>query len=452
MSGQRSEIARPSDLATTERAPVVRTRRRPHNERMIDPLEELDDLPAPSRRRQGRRKHRDRRPVPREVIRVALTNIAHRGYALGRYEGRVVLVAYGIPGEEVMVEITERREQYLIGRVVEVLEPAATRVTPPCVYYGRCGGCQWQHIEYGEQLRLKQEIVKEQMRRIGHLPDDRVLRTVGAADPWHYRNHVRFTVWWGALGFVGQPNYRFVRIDECLIAHPRVNAIAHELQGHVPGAKQVMVRVGANTGDVLIQPSLERYEDVTLESGQRTFHESLQGEDFRVAASSFFQVNTPQAEVMHRLVREGLELRPDDVLLDAYAGVGTFAKALAPDVREVIAIEESASAVADAQENLAGLPNVTMVEGSVEKVLPDLEHRATAVILDPPRQGCHRAVIHAVIEAKPERLAYVSCDPATLARDLALLVAGGFELRSVQPLDMFPYTYHIECVALLQAR
>ena len=375
--------------------------------------------------------------------------MAHRGYALGRYDGRVVLAAYGIPGEDVMVEIAERHDGYLLGRVVEVLTPAPARVDPPCPYYGPCGGCQWQHIDYPEQLRLKEEIVREQMRRIGRLPDAPVLPTIGAGDPWHYRNHVRFTVWWGQLGFVGGPKFRFVRVDECRIAHPRVNEVIAQLQDRVPEAKQVMVRVGANTGDLLLQPSLARYPAVTLESGQRSYREALLGEEFRVAASSFFQVNTPQAETMLRLIGEGLALRPDDVLLDAYAGVGTFAKVYAPNVREVIAIEELASAVADARENLAGLPNVTMLAGSVEDVLPTLEQRATAVILDPPRQGCLRPVIDAIIAAKPERLAYVSCDPATLARDLALLVEGGYTLRSLQPLDMFPQTFHIECVALL---
>ena len=375
--------------------------------------------------------------------------MAHRGYALGRYDGRVVLAAYGIPGEDVMVEIAERHEGYLLGRVVEVLMPAPARVDPPCPYYGPCGGCQWQHIEYAEQLRLKEEIVREQMRRIGHLPDATVLPTIGAGDPWHYRNHVRFTVWWGQLGFVGGPKFRFVRVEDCLIAHPRVNEVVAQIQDRVPEAKQVMVRLGANTGDLLIQPSLARYPDVALESGQRFYQETLLGEEFRVSAASFFQVNTSQAETILQLIGEGLALRSDDVLLDAYAGVGTFAKVFAPHVREVIAIEESASAVADARENLAGLSNVTMLEGSVEDVLPTLPQRATAVILDPPRQGCMRPVIDAVIEAKPERLAYVSCDPATLARDLALLVEGGYALRSVRPLDMFPQTYHIECVALL---
>jgi 23S rRNA (uracil1939-C5)-methyltransferase len=415
-------------------------------------VDTFDPIALPDERRAKRRRKRHKRlPVPREVIPVTLTDMAHRGYALGRHDGRVVLAAYGLAGEDVMVEITERRDDYIIGRVVEVLTPSPARVDAPCPYYGTCGGCQWQHIEYAEQLRLKEHIVREQMRRIGRLPDVPVLPTVSADPPWHYRNQVRFTAWHGQLGFVGQSTRRFVRIDHCLISHPRINELLPQLQDELPGARQVMVRVGANSGDILIQPPLDRYNpDLPVESGQREYIEVLADEEFSIAASSFFQVNTAQAEMLVRLVREALALGPDDLLLDAYAGVGTFAKALASSVRHVVAIEESASAVDDARRNLAGVSNVTIELGSVEHVLPVLPFRPDAVILDPPRQGCARAVLDALIEAKPERIAYVSCDPATLARDLALLVEGGYEMASVQPVDMFPQTYHIECVTTLR--
>lgn len=410
----------------------------------IDPLAIEDGPPRKRRKRRDRRRH-----VPRQYVRIELTDVAHRGYAIGRADdGRVVLAAYGIPGEDVVVEVTERHESYLAGRVVEVLRAAPSRVAPPCRYYERCGGCQWQHVAYDEQLRLKERVVRETLRRIGGLDDPPVRPTIGAEPPWAYRNQVRFTVWWGDIGFIGGPNHRFVRVDECLIADPEVNAVIPKLQGRVPGAKQVMIRVGANTGDVLIQPSLHRYEHLALESGQKHFREAMLGQEFQVAASSFFQVNTPQAETLVRLVGEGLGLGPDDVLIDAYAGVGTFARLLAPDVARVVAIEEAASAVEDAKVNLLGFENVDVVPGAVERILPGLD-RADAVLLDPPRAGCQRAVIEAIIAKRPARVAYVSCEPATLARDLALLVEGGYELRHVQPVDMFPQTHHIECVAVL---
>ncbi len=416
---------------------------------MTSPLDPILVPDVPQRKR-PRRKRGPRLPLPREYIRVTLTDVAHRGYALGRCDdGRVVLAAFGIPGEEVIVEVTERHERYLVGRVVDVLTAAPTRVDAPCQYYERCGGCQWQHVEYAEQLRIKERIVRENLRRIGKLPDATVLPAIASDPPWGYRNQVRFTVWWGALGFVGGANRRFVRIDECLIADPKVNELIPQLQDRVPGAKQVMMRVGTRTGDILLQPSLAQYDDVALPSGQKRFREKLMDAEFSVAASSFFQVNTPQAETLIRLVGEGLALGPDDVFIDAYAGVGTFARLLAPDVARVIAIEESASAVDDMRANLGGLTNVEVELGTVEVVLPRLE-RASAVLLDPPRAGCHRAVLDAIIATQPPRVAYVSCEPATLARDLAILVGAGYELVSVQPVDMFPQTYHIECVAILR--
>jgi 23S rRNA (uracil1939-C5)-methyltransferase len=217
---------------------------------------------------------------------------------------------------------------------------------------------------------------------------------------------------------------------------------------------QLEVRVGVNTGDILIEPP---------ESGAKAnrgfYREALLGRDFEVSMASFFQSNTRQAERLIELVIEKLAPQPDDLLVDAYAGVGTFAALLAPLVRRVVAIEEAPNAVADAKKNMAALSNVRCIEGKVEDVLPELEDRPDALILDPPRQGCHRAVLDAILAFGPSRLVYVSCDPATLARDLRILVDGGdrkggsrvaYELLDVTPLDMFPQTFHIECIANLR--
>ncbi len=208
------------------------------------------------------------------------------------------------------------------------------------------------------------------------------------------------------------------------------------------------MRIGVQTGDTLVQPDLSAYVP-EIPTGQRSYEEELCGERFRVSAPSFFQVNTAQAETLIRLVREGLCLRPDDFLLDAYAGVGTFAKVLAKDVAQVLAVEVSASSVADGRVNTADLTNVRWIEGEVERVLPELDLRPTAVVLDPSRQGCAPPALHALIAAVFPRIAYVSCEPATLARDLRILADGGYHIRSVQPVDLFPQTYHIESVALL---
>jgi 23S rRNA (uracil1939-C5)-methyltransferase len=279
-----------------------------------------------------------------------------------------------------------------------------------------------------------------------------VNETVAASDPWGYRNHLRLSAGrHGDIGFMRRGSHRFLPIETCLIADSRINEMIALLQGQGAGLHQVELRAGVNTGDFMLQPDMTARVP-TAPPAQKTYREALLGREFQISAPSFFQSNTAQAERLAELVREKLDPQPEELLLDAYAGVGVFAALFAPDVREVIGIEESPAAVADAEVNLRDLPNVRNLKGKVEDVLPELEEQPDAVILDPSRLGCHPDVIAAILKLRPRKLVYVSCDPSTLARDLRLLVDGGFELLDVTPLDMFPQTYHIECVANLRRR
>jgi 23S rRNA (uracil1939-C5)-methyltransferase len=400
-----------------------------------------------------------------EPLRLTLTDMAFQGGAIARHDGQVVFAAYGIPGEEALVQVERRSKDYLMGRVVDVLSPSPHRIAAPCPYFGTCGGCQWQHIDYAHQAQLKARIVADQLRRIGKFQEHALssaegpvlslvegpplLPTVPAVEAWNYRNHARFSVGrHGDLGFTTPLRHRFVPIDRCLIMHPWINDVLERLQGKCAGLHQVAIRYGVKTGQALIHPSLEEI-DPTIPSGQPWYEEELLGKRFRISGASFFQVNTIQAEVLAEVVRQKLALEPQQLLLDAYAGVGTFAVLLAPYVKRVVAVEESPAAVADAVINQAGIDNITFYEGKVESVLAELPERPDAAILDPPRVGCHPDALAAVLALAPARLVYVSCDPATLARDLRFLCDGGYRLLEVQPVDMFPQTYHIEIVATL---
>jgi 23S rRNA (uracil1939-C5)-methyltransferase len=397
----------------------------------------------------GRRRKRSGWIEP-ERVHLTLTDMAYEGHAIARKGEEVVFVEYGLPGEEVEVELFKRQGGVAFGRVVEVLDASPDRIEPRCPYFGLCGGCHWQHITYERQLTLKQHVVKEQLRRIGKFESQPVRETVPADDPWHYRNHVRLSAGrHGDIGFVRRGSHRFLPIEHCLIAEPAINEVIAKLQGKAAGLHQVEVRTGVNTGDLMLVQDM-REQEASMPAPSKTYTDALAGQSFQISAPSFFQSNTRQAEKLVGIVRERLDLQPDELLLDAYAGVGTFAAIFAPDVREVIGIEESPAAVADARVNLAGLPNVRYLQGKVEDVLPGLGVNPDAVILDPSRVGCHPEVIAAILRMAPPRLVYVSCDPATLARDLRLLVDGGYDLLDVTPLDMFPQTYHIESVSTLR--
>jgi 23S rRNA (uracil1939-C5)-methyltransferase len=401
------------------------------------------------------RKRRLKRLEPPIRAELTLGALALDGSATAEYEGRKVFVDYGMPGERVVAEIDIERPHALFGRVVEVLEAAPGRVEAPCEYFGECGGCQWQHVAYDRQLEFKRELVVEQLRQIGGFEEPAVSATVGAENPWGYRNHVRFTAKSrGEIGFVRRGTHRFLRVDRCLIADDWVNDAIPLVQGRAGGLHQVAIRRGVKTGELLVHPNLDHL-GTSIPSGQKYYHEEILGHRFRISAASFFQTNTQQAERLISLVRDKLRLQPRETLVDAYAGVGTFAVVLAERVKRVIAIEESSAAVDDATVNIEGLPNIQYYMGKVEDVLGGIDEEMDALILDPPRIGVQAAAIDAVLRRAPGRIAYVSCDPSTLARDLRLLVDGladgsRYDLVDVTPVDMFPQTHHIECVASLR--
>lgn len=390
--------------------------------------------------------------VKGDHLTLSLVSWGRLGEAMAQHQGRDVFVFGGIPGEQVVAEITRVHRKYIAATVVQVLAASPDRVEPPCPYYGECTGCQWQHISSDRQLAIKRQWVIDALSRVGGFSQPPVSPVLPAPQQYGYRNHARFTVGPGGnLGFVGRESRRFIRIDRCMLMHEGINQLLAQLQGKCGETTQLAVRAGPETGDFLVQPRLKSPE-IPVATGQKYYVDAVAGRPFRVASPSFFQVNTEQTARLVQVVQRSLDLNGTETLLDAYAGVGAFAILLAPRVRRVIAVEESAAAVADARENASGLDNVEFVLGKTEQVLPSMAYQFDVVVLDPPRSGCQPQVLEHLVQLAPRRIAYVSCDAETLARDLKLLCDGHYRLDRVEALDMFSQTYHVECVAVLTRR
>jgi 23S rRNA (uracil1939-C5)-methyltransferase len=407
--------------------------------------------------------------MPDDTFELTLDEMAHGGSAIGRHAGRAIFVPYAIPGERIAARITDDRTRYAFAEGVTLLDPSPQRVTPRCAHFGpgRCGGCHFQHIDYAAQLDYKRAIVIDQFKRIGGFADATVLPTIPSPDEWGYRNHATFHVDDdGSLCYVGTDNRTLIPVEECHIIRPELLDLLGELDFEDnPGLDRVRLQVGSDGDSMVIlstkddqAPELEVNIPVSVNFllsdnepvnliGSSNLTYTVRGRRFRVTAGGFFQVNVPQAERLVDLVLERLNLQGGETVLDLYAGVGLFTAFIAERASLVTSIESYPPAVTDADENLADLDNIDLIEGSVEDVLAELDEPVDAVVIDPPRTGVEPAVLDRLDDLGVRTIVYVSCEPATLARDAKRLTAKGFRLVDVQPVDMFPQTYHIECVA-----
>ena len=407
-----------------------------------------------------------------EVVDLRLTAMAHGGAALGRHQGQTIFVPYAIPGERVRAEIVESHAHWARARLLEVLEASPDRISPPCPYFGLdgCGGCHLQHIRYEPQVELKRQVVIDQLARIGGLAGANVQEPIGAAEPWHYRNHLQFSLTEdGRLAFQRAGSHQLIPVESCLIADLLLDDLWGALDMDWPQLRQLALRCGSATGDLMAVFELDHYEEFDIEvdfpvscvirladgesvvlMGNPYLVEQVAGRDYRVSAGSFFQVNTAGAEVLVDLVEDYLAPAGGETLVDLYCGVGLFGLALAGRVGQMIGVEADRSAADDFRYNAQGLTNVRLIAETAEAALPQIEgplHEGL-VVLDPPRAGAGAQALAEIVRLEPQRIVYVSCDPATLARDACQLVEAGYRLAEVQPVDLFPQTYHIESVAL----
>jgi 23S rRNA (uracil1939-C5)-methyltransferase len=443
------------------------------------------------------------------LIELTLTALSHAGEGIGRHEGRAVFVPFALPGETVRVEIMEEKKTYTRARLVEVLAPSPDRVMPRCPHHfalpdftphpcpsprrgegvvseisessphpllgrgaggeGRpqaCGGCQLQHLAYPAQLQFKQQTVIEQLTRLGGFVNPPVRPIVPAPAPFGYRNQAQFHLTpEGQLGFRASHLNEIIPIRECHLLAPALADLFPRIQiESMPEIERLTLRVGAEEDtlvvleaeadapeieiDLPVSAALLRPDGASLALADRDYSvEVVKGRAFKVSAGSFFQVNTAVAELLVDHVVTAFDLRGTETVLDLYCGVGLFSAFLAPRAARVIGVEAFEPAVDDAAVNLDEFDHIEIYCAPVEAVLPTLKGQAEAVVLDPPRAGCAPEVLEALIALRASQIVYVSCDPATLARDAKRLAAGGYRLEWAQPLDMFPQTFHVECVA-----
>nr|WP_092069363.1 23S rRNA (uracil(1939)-C(5))-methyltransferase RlmD [Dendrosporobacter quercicolus]NSL47447.1 23S rRNA (uracil(1939)-C(5))-methyltransferase RlmD [Dendrosporobacter quercicolus DSM 1736]SDL89868.1 23S rRNA (uracil1939-C5)-methyltransferase [Dendrosporobacter quercicolus] len=440
-----------------------------------------------------------------------IVSLGHSGEGVGRYRDFTVFVPGALPGEEVKVKIIECKKSYAKGQLIAVKHSAAERVQPHCGLYRQCGGCQLQHLDYPAQLSAKRQLVVDAVTRIGKIAGVTVKPTLGAANPWYYRNKMQFPVGMDqqeiVIGCFAQGTHAIVNTEHCLIQHQSNNLIARQVRrllgeleisiyDEKTGAgavRHVLGRVGAVSGEVMVVlvtacdtlpnknalvaglrdniPGLvsivqnvnSKKTNVIMGSktvtlwGQDTITDKLGPFTFHISARSFFQVNTAQAEILYNTAVEYAALTGRETVIDAYCGTGTISLFLARQARRVIGIEIVEPAIRDAWRNaeLNGIDNAEFIVGDAVAVMPELYTqgvRPDVIVVDPPRAGCDRPVLEAFAHMQPQRIVYVSCNPASLARDLAVLTEYDYEVREIQPVDMFPHTYHVETVTLLQRK
>ena len=450
-----------------------------------------------------------------EVL-LKIDDLGSKGEGIGRYEGFTVFVEGALPGEVVLVRIVQVRKNFAFGKLMKVMEPSEDRVVPACLLSGKCGGCQLCHFSYDGQLRFKREKVRQVLERIGHFPEEEVAavlaeHTLGMenGDWLNYRNKAQFPIQMvdGQVqaGFYAPRSHRLLPVMDCKIQSKKANALIKQIvafmqknkvsvydeQQHEGLVRHVLIRDGYFSGQVSVcvvinGKKLHKSElwirlmrDLKVDSfsfninteksnvilGRETrlvygtpyIEDKIGDLRFRISPASFYQVNPVQTAVLYSQALEMADLSGDEVVWDAYCGIGTISLFLAQKAKKVYGVEIVPAAIEDAKINaqLNNMDNAEFYVGKAEEVIPSLYKeqgiRADVMVVDPPRAGCEEVLLRTFMDMAPEKIVYVSCDPATLARDLDILChQGQYKLERIETCDMFPNSSHVETVALLK--
>ena len=440
---------------------------------------------------------------------VDIVDIGQGGVGIGKYEGFTVFVEGGLIQDKVKVRINKSKKNYAVGDIVEIIEKSPFRVARKCSENLRqCGGCQIQELDYQKQLDIKTNEVKQVISRIGKLDDVVIHDTLGMEHPFRYRNKAQFPIQkkdnMPVIGFYKKKSHDLISTDECIIQHEvndkiikiiktyirAYNVSIYDEKTHKGLLRHVVTKVGFTTGEVMIVlvangkklPYLKELASVLKENipGFKTLVVNVNTQKtnvilgkenivaygdgmirdyigelvFEISPLSFFQVNPLQTEVLYNKALEYANLGENDTVFDIYCGIGTISLFLAQKAKKVYGIEIVEDAIKDAKRNakINNMDNVEFYVGKAEEVVPKMYKegkRANVVVVDPPRKGCDEKVLDTIVSMEPDRVVYVSCNPSTLARDLAYLNERGYKCHEIQPVDMFPHSVHVENVAWL---
>ncbi len=380
---------------------------------------------------------------------VAITAMAHGGDGIGRIDGKAVFVRGAVEGDVVSVDLVEDRRRFARGVIRELLESSPDRVEAPCPHFGSCGGCSWQQVSVEAQRRWKGETVAGLLRHIGRLEGIAVRPIEGPSPAYGYRNRMDFRTQSGRPALFEARTHSRVPIDLCLLLHPALGEMFDRLAG-IDVSGTVTLRAGVRTGEQVVvvdDPFVDllRARDLpAAPESEASIRERVGGRTFRISGRSFFQVNTDGAERMGALVLEAAGEVSGRHVLDGYAGGGLFAALVGEGADRVTAIESEPVAGDDLAHNV---PGATLIRQPIESGLDAVNGCPDVMIVDPPRAGMGELVVDRIVRLRPPVIVAVACDPAGFARDAKLLVAQGYELEWVAPVDMFPQTPHVETVA-----
>ena len=446
-----------------------------------------------------------------DYIEAVFEDLTHDGAGVAKVEGYPIFVPNGLPDEKARIKIVKVNKGYGFGKLMEIIEPSPHRIDAPCSIYKECGGCQLQHLSYEGQLLAKEKQVRDVLQRIGKLEDVRVHPVLGMENPWHYRNKSQVPIGEHEGGLIGgfyqQRSHQIIDMKTCLIQQQKNDEViqkvkeicsrngvrAYNEEKHKGDLRHIMIRYGAVSGEVMIVlvtrtnelPNKNKIvEEITASIpdvksivqninskktnvilgeqtkvlwGEDVIYDSIGDIKFAISARSFYQVNPEQTKVLYDKALEYAGLNGNETVIDAYCGIGTISLFLAQKAGKVYGVEIVPEAIEDAKRNAAlnGITNVEFAVGEAETVIPKWYEegvQADVLVVDPPRKGCDEKLLQTILSMKPKKVVYVSCNPATLARDLRILEDGGYKTSEVQPVDMFPQTTHVECIAQLDLK